>query len=116
MKRREMLKVAGGAAVAAMGSGGSTLLGGDDKPRAAEGRRTAAKSKRQLVLDFLDEGKTPRYVPAAFFIHFGKGERVGQSAIDKHKEYFRFTGMDFVKVQYEAGFPRHPEIEKFKGH
>jgi uroporphyrinogen decarboxylase len=112
MKRREMLKAAGGAAVAAVASGGSTLLEGSEKPRTAEGGRTAAKSKRQLVLDFLDEGKAPRYVPAAFFIHFGKSEHVGQSAIDKHKEYFRFTGMDFVKVQYEAGFPRHPEIEK----
>ena len=113
MKRRDMLKVAGGAAVAAVASGGPAILGCSEKPRTAGGGGpTAVKSKRQLVLDLLDESKTPETVPAAFFIHFAEDEDVGQPAIDKHKEYFRFTGMDFVKIQYEVGFPLHPEIEK----
>jgi len=30
--------------------------------------------------------------------------------VEKHLEYFRFTGMDFVKVQYERTFPALPEI------
>jgi len=110
MKRRDMLKATGGAAVAA--SGVPALLGCSATPPAGDEPRGAnAKDKRQLVLDLLDEGKAPGYVPAGFFIHFGEDEHVGQPAIDKHTEYFRFTGMDFVKIQYEAGFPPHPEIE-----
>ena len=31
-------------------------------------------------------------------------------AVDKHLEYFRYTGMDFVKIQYENKFPHRPEI------
>ena len=113
MKRREILKAAGGAAVAAVASDAEALLGCTQNPRAAgRGEPTTVKSKRQLVLELLDETKRPGYVPAAFFIHFAEDEHVGQPAIDKHKEYFRFTGMDFVKIQYEAGFPLHPEIEK----
>ena len=30
--------------------------------------------------------------------------------MEKHLEYFRSTGMDFVKVQYEQAFPPRPEI------
>ena len=103
MRRRDMLRTAGGAAVAA----GLPALVGCDRFRAE-----TTKSKRQLVLDLLDEGQEPGYVPAGFFIHFSEDEHVGPPAIEKHKEYFRFTGMDFVKIQYEAGFPAHPEIEK----
>jgi uroporphyrinogen decarboxylase len=68
------------------------------------------KSKRQRVLDLLDEGSRPGHVPAAFFLHFGEGFLLGQAAIDRHLEFFRHTGMDLVKIQYEAGFPAHPEI------
>ena len=103
MKRRDMLKTAGGVAVAA----GLPALLGCDRFRAG-----TPKSRRQLVLDVLDEGQEPGYVPAGFFIHFSEDEHVGPPAIEKHKEYFRFTGMDFVKIQYEAGFPLHPEIER----
>ncbi|MCG6928784.1 MAG: hypothetical protein LJF30_26200 [Acidobacteria bacterium] len=103
MRRRDALKTTGGAAVAA---GLPALVGRD-------GCRTETpKSKRQLVLDLIDQTQEPSYVPAAFFIHFSEDEHVGPPAIEKHKEYFRFTGMDFVKIQYEAGFPAHPEIEK----
>ena len=110
MKRRDVLRTAGGAAVAA---GLPALLGCRETPPAAEApREVASKSKRQLVLDLLDESQAPGYVPAGFFIHFSEDEHVGPPAIAKHEEYFRFTGMDFVKIQYEAGFPAHPEIEK----
>jgi uroporphyrinogen decarboxylase len=110
MKRRDVLKTAGAAAVA---SGVPALLGCRETPSASGERMGAGpKSKRQRVLDLLDESKAPEYVPAAFFIHFAEDEHVGPAAIEKHKQYFRFTGMDFVKIQYEAGFPSHPEIEK----
>ena len=110
MKRRDVLKAASGAAVVA---GVPAFLGCRATPPAGDEPRGAiAKDKRQLVLDLLDQGKEPGYVPAGFFIHFPKDEHVGQPAIDKHTEFFRQTGMDFVKIQYEAGFPLHPEIEK----
>ncbi|MFN2235450.1 MAG: uroporphyrinogen decarboxylase family protein [Anaerolineales bacterium] len=62
-------------------------------------------NKRDVVLSLLDESiKTP-YIPAGFFIHFDPIFHRGQAAIDKHLEYFNFTGMDFIKIQYENRFP-----------
>ncbi|MFL7811661.1 MAG: uroporphyrinogen decarboxylase family protein [Anaerolineae bacterium] len=68
-------------------------------------------NKRETVLRLLDETRTPDYVPAAFFLHFPSEYHRGQAAIDKHLEYFRYTGMDFVKIQYEFPFPHRPEIQ-----
>lgn len=51
------------------------------------------------------------YTPAAFFLHFGPEFRVGAAAIERHEEFFRHTGMDFVKIQYELPFPQQA-IEK----
>jgi uroporphyrinogen decarboxylase len=62
------------------------------------------------MLSFKHGGPGPGYVPAAFFLHFGEDAQLGPAAIEKHLEYFRFTGMDFVKVQYERDFPPRPEI------
>jgi uroporphyrinogen decarboxylase len=70
------------------------------------------RNKRELVLDLLDGQSPSRYVPAGFFIHFDTEHHRGQAAIDRHLEYFRFTDMDFVKIQYEGGFPRQTDIEK----
>ncbi len=67
--------------------------------------------KRERVLSLLDEGKTRDHIPAAFFLHFDPQHHRGPTAIDKHLEYFRYTGMDFVKIQYEHTFPRRPEIK-----
>jgi uroporphyrinogen decarboxylase len=113
MRRRDVLRAAGGAAIGGVASGVPSLLGCSETPPATtDGAAPAARDKRQLVLDLLDESRTPDYVPAAFFIHFAEDERVGPPAIAKHTQYFRYTGMDFVKIQYEAGFPLHPEIER----
>jgi len=68
-------------------------------------------NKREAVLDLLDSNKEQEYVPAGFFMHFDEMYHKGQPAIDKHLEYFRYTGMDFVKIQYENPFPAIPEIE-----
>ena len=68
-------------------------------------------SKRDVVLSLLDDTRVPDYVPAAFFIHFPSEYHRGQAAINKHLAYFRYTGMDFVKIQYEFAFPRRPEIQ-----
>jgi len=67
-------------------------------------------NKREKVLSLLDKSREPDYVPAAFFLHFDPKHHRGQAAVDKHLEYFRHTGMDFVKIQYEHSFPRRAEI------
>jgi uroporphyrinogen decarboxylase len=72
----------------------------------------AARNKREVLLGLLDKSARWDYIPAAFFIHFGKDYHFGQAAAEKHLEYFRFTNMDFVKIQYELEFPGRPEIEK----
>ena len=69
-------------------------------------------NKREVVLSLLDAGAGRPYTPAGFFIHFDKSCHRGQAAVDKHLEYFRYTGMDFVKIQYENSFPQRPEIVK----
>jgi uroporphyrinogen decarboxylase len=62
------------------------------------------------MLSFNDGGPGPGYVPAAFFLHFEESAHLGQAAIDRHLEFYRHTGMDFVKVQFEQDFPPRPEI------
>jgi uroporphyrinogen decarboxylase len=79
---------------------------------ARQGRPPAGKAgKREAVLSLLDRNAKPGRVPAAFFIHFDERSRLGRGAVEKHVEYFRFTGMDFVKIQYERAFPARPEIK-----
>jgi uroporphyrinogen decarboxylase len=68
--------------------------------------------KREAVLSLLDPSKTPQYVPAGFFLHFDPRYHAGQAAVEKHLEFFRYTGMDFVKIQYERTFPPLPEIRR----
>jgi uroporphyrinogen decarboxylase len=71
-------------------------------------------NQREELLALLDSGPTAlwarnpphTYVPAAFFLHFDPARHLGPAAVERHREFFRFTGMDFVKVQYECPFPR----------
>jgi len=58
-------------------------------------------NKRDTVLSQISSTTLSDYVPAAFFMHFDRSYHQGQAAIDKHLEFFRHTGMDFVKIQYE---------------
>jgi uroporphyrinogen decarboxylase len=69
-------------------------------------------NKRDLVLSVLDATQPSAVVPAAFFLHFDPAFHRGQPAVDKHLEYFRYTGMDFVKIQYENNFPQLPQISR----
>jgi uroporphyrinogen decarboxylase len=69
-------------------------------------------NRRETVLGVLDKAKKQEYIPAAFFLHFDELYQRGQAAVDKHLEYFRHTGMDFVKIQYENKFPARPEITR----
>lgn len=69
-------------------------------------------NKRDTVLELLDSDKEQEYIPAGFFLHFDQVYHKGQPAVDKHMEYFRYTGMDFVKIQYETVFPPNPDIKR----
>ncbi|NMB55913.1 MAG: hypothetical protein GYA15_14555 [Leptolinea sp.] len=68
-------------------------------------------NKRDTVLSLFDTHSRPDYIPAAFFLHFDPTCHSGQAAVDKHLEFFRYTGMDFVKIQYERKFPPIAEIK-----
>jgi uroporphyrinogen decarboxylase len=68
-------------------------------------------NKRDAVMSLLDLGAAPMYTPAAFFTHFGPAYHEGPAAIAKHLDYFRRTGMDFVKIQYEHVFPEIAAIK-----
>jgi uroporphyrinogen decarboxylase len=69
-------------------------------------------NKREVMLGLLDRPSPQTYVPAAFFIHFEESFRLGSAAVEKHLEYFRYTDMDLVKIQYERTFPPITEIKK----
>ena len=79
---------------------------------AAGGAVAAPTNKRDAVLALLDRNARQPYVPAAFFIHFDKAHHFGPPAVQKHLDYFRYTGMDFVKIQYELAFPPLPAIRR----
>ncbi|MEJ5171787.1 MAG: uroporphyrinogen decarboxylase family protein [Fimbriimonadales bacterium] len=64
-----------------------------------------APNKRELMLGLLQPGFVPPYVPAAFFLHFPPAFHRGRAAVDKHLEFFRATGMDLVKIQFEMPWP-----------
>jgi uroporphyrinogen decarboxylase len=80
--------------------------------RKGGGKMSQRATKRDAMLGLLDSGRRQAYVPAAFFIHFEEAFRFGQPAVQKHLEYFRYTGMDFVKIQYERNFPSIASIKR----
>jgi uroporphyrinogen decarboxylase len=69
-------------------------------------------NKRDTLFGFVNNETPIDYVPAAFFMHFDPAYHHGQAAIDKHLEFFRYTGMDFVKIQYEKLQPTAFHIQK----
>lgn len=69
-------------------------------------------NKRDIVLNLVNETQPSPYIPAAFFLHFPTAFHAGQAAVEKHIEFFRYTGMDLVKIQYERTFPTITDIQK----
>ena len=63
-----------------------------------------ANSKRERILQVLDQSRSNEYVPAAFFLHFEN--KLGRKAVQDHKDFYRATNMDFVKVFYEIAVPK----------
>ena len=70
----------------------------------------AFMNKRDLMFELLEKQPLEAPVPAAFFLHFDPLCHRGMAAVKKHLEYFRYTGMDMVKIQYEHVFPSVPGI------
>lgn len=62
-------------------------------------------NRRDLLLNLIDTQAPPARTPAAFFMHFDPAFHRGRAAVDKHLEFFRSTGMDLVKIQYEQPLP-----------
>jgi uroporphyrinogen decarboxylase len=69
-------------------------------------------NKRDTLLSLVASPTPPNFIPAAFFMHFDPAYHRGQAAVDKHLEFFRYTGMDFVKIQYEQTLPPSPLIRQ----
>ena len=73
----------------------------------ADAQSSVATNKRERILQVLDQSRPNEYVPAAFFLHFEN--KLGHKAVEDHRNFYRATGMDFVKVFYEIVVP-HIEI------
>ncbi len=69
-------------------------------------------NKRDAMMSLVNNSQRQDYIPAAFFMHFDPSCRQGRPAIDKHLEFFRATGMDFVKIQYEQTLASWPSVQK----
>ncbi|MBO7115915.1 MAG: hypothetical protein J6V87_02575 [Prevotella sp.] len=68
-------------------------------------------NKRDLIEQVLDLSKAPDVIPAAFFHHFP--DKFGPKAIEEHIAFFKATGNDILKVQYET-LPPQWEIKTAK--
>ena len=69
-------------------------------------------NRRDMMLNLINDQNFSGSIPAAFFMHFDEAHKLGQAAIEKHLEFFRKTGMDFVKIQYEQVQPPGMRIRK----
>jgi uroporphyrinogen decarboxylase len=69
-------------------------------------------NKRDIMMEVINGETQQRYIPAAFFLHFDTEFHQNQAAIDKHLEFFRYTNMDFVKIQYEQRQPNPSLVQK----
>ena len=75
--------------------------------------RTSIPDTKKGIMDAFVAGTLdPSYAPAAFFIHFGADQKVGDAAVQAHLNYFHESGMDILKVQFEQGVPRIPAGEE----
>ncbi len=68
-------------------------------------------NKRTRMLELLEKDKNWDYIPSGFFTHFGDEYKKGQAAVNRHIDYFRSTGMDFLKIQFEQPFPTMENIK-----
>jgi uroporphyrinogen decarboxylase len=69
-------------------------------------------NRRDILLNLVHNQGSSEIIPAAFFLHFDPAHHRGQAAVERHLEFFRQTGMDFVKIQYEQTQPTGTRILK----
>jgi uroporphyrinogen decarboxylase len=69
-------------------------------------------NKRERMLRWLAGEGSPSYTPAAFFLHFGNDYKTGSAAAKRHLEFFHYTDMDFVKIQFEQTYSRQDFLQK----
>jgi len=70
-------------------------------------------TRRDRILSLASDGRLPDdYLPAAFFLHFPEDCHTGRAAVEKHVEYFRATGNDIAKIQYEHKYPLLDSIRR----
>ncbi len=69
-------------------------------------------NKRERMLGWLAGQNTSSYTPAAFFLHFGNDYKTGTAAAQRHREFFHYTDMDFVKIQFEQTYARQEFLQK----
>lgn len=70
-------------------------------------------TRRERVLELAHSGRrADDVIPAAFFLHFPEEFHRGRPAVEKHVEYFRATGNDIMKIQYEHKFPPLDSIRR----
>ena len=69
-------------------------------------------NKRERMLGWLAGQGTPNYTPAAFFLHFGNDYKAGSAAAKRHLEFFHYTDMDFLKIQFEQTYSRQEFLQK----
>src|SRR4051794_32897954 len=72
----------------------------------------APVNKRERMLRWLAGQSTPNYTPAAFFLHFGNGYSSGSAAAKRHLEFFHYTDMDFLKIQFEQTYSRQEFLQR----
>lgn len=75
-------------------------------------RAQAPVTNRERMLRWLAGETEPGYTPAAFFLHFGEGYKTGVAAARRHLEFYRQTGMDFVKIQFEQTYTPQSFLKK----
>ena len=64
------------------------------------------ETKKEIMDRFVAGTLDPSYAPAAFFIHFGNDQKVGDPAVQAHLNYLHESETDILKVQFEQTVPR----------
>ena len=79
----------------------------------ANGGKSSVPSNKKEIMDrFVAGTLDPSYAPAAFFVHYGSDEKVGDPAVQAHLNYFHESGMDILKVQFEQTVPKIQEMKE----
>lgn len=72
-------------------------------------------NKKQRVLDCID-GKSIDKIPCSFWHHYSGADAIGRQCIEKHKQLYKETNIDFIKMMCDGYFgdiiPFEAKIER----